>query len=269
MPLMVRERDPVVVDLAHGGHFIPPEVYPHLIASPQALVDDGDQFSDEIYLYHPTLTDFIAYNEIWRALYDGNRRFDDRSVDGSVKQYTSQAVQIYRDVRGLPLSVADEIIRKYGIPYHTRLRELVMRPDVRGVLYGHTMPAISHLGRRHPLIMLGNSGNQYGNPNKDNIVPLEAMEYFRDIVMETLEHLNIEGVPYGNLFEFNTYQKNHPSERFGEDALPLKDRSHPIHGLGMEVNRSLLKIHPKNIVALRTMIARLAKELSQNSVSQY
>jgi len=149
---------PLLLSVPHAGWRIPPEAVPYCILTREEVEADGDVGAGEIYDLSDTVAAY-ATTEIARAIVDLNRAVDDRRKDGVVKTHTCWDVPVYR--RPLPEDVVADILARYHVPYHARLRELSRSGVVLGVDC-HTMAAAGppvgpDPGRARPPVCLSNA----------------------------------------------------------------------------------------------------------------
>lgn len=134
---------PILVSIPHGGTKTPPEVADAACITGEALFDDSDAFTREIYDVRGEVA-CIERAEIARAFVDLNRAPDDRppaNPDGVVKTATCYNEPIYRAGYELPPDLADDLLTSYYFPYHERLREVAQDGSLRLALDCHSMAA--------------------------------------------------------------------------------------------------------------------------------
>lgn len=134
---------PVLVSIPHGGTKTPPEVEATACITPEALFDDSDACTQEIYDVTGEAAR-VEKAEIARAFVDLNRAPDDRppaNPDGVVKTATCYNEPIYKDGQGPSPELTERLLAGYYVPYHQRLREAALDPDLRLALDCHSMAA--------------------------------------------------------------------------------------------------------------------------------
>lgn len=158
---------PILVSVPHGGSETPPEVAEIASITPEALFDDSDPFTREIY----DLGDEAARVErasVARAFVDLNRAPDDRppaNPDGVVKTATCYNEPIYASGQEPSDELTETLLARYHFPYHERLRDAALDTSLRLAIDCHSMaatpPAVApDSGGARPLFCLSNDSGR-------------------------------------------------------------------------------------------------------------
>lgn len=154
---------PILVSIPHGGTKTPPELHSMTCITAEALFDDSDAFTREIYAVDAEV-ERIEKAEVARAFIDLNRAADDRppaNPDGVVKTATCYNEPIYKSGGQPSAELTERLLASYYVPYHARLQEAALHPNLRLALDCHSMaataPAVApDSGGRRPLFCLSN-----------------------------------------------------------------------------------------------------------------
>lgn len=157
---------PILVSVPHGGTETPPEIAGRVCITPEALFDDSDAFTRDIYGVQSQVARFEAAT-IARAFVDLNRAREDRppaDPDGVVKTATCYSEPIYEPGNELTDDLTEMLLSRYYDPYYERLEDAVSR-GVRLALDCHSMadeaPPISpDPGSKRPLFCLSNDNGR-------------------------------------------------------------------------------------------------------------
>lgn len=155
---------PVLLSIPHGSDQVPEEAAPLTVLTDAEIFSDGDACTREIY----DLGDEVAavhQATVARAFVDLNRGHDVRppkNPDGVVKSLTADRIPVWRDGAGPSDELADTLLERYWRPYHQRLEQLALLPQVRLGIDCHSMaefaPAIApNPGEPRPLFCLSNA----------------------------------------------------------------------------------------------------------------
>ncbi len=253
---------PVLLELPHGGHLTPDEVksYLHPKFTPGDRREDSDEFSDALYLGLPARPHVMRFT-IWRAHADPNRKLDDFHDDGVVKTHTSQGVKIYQSERGLPANVRDQIIEKHIRPHQEKMIELLGSPDIKNVMFCHTMPGIGtrvsgDKGNLRPLFMFGNGGDAQGNNLRKVFAPKALLHQLADIIETNVHRLDVD-FNFCDVVRFNDpYSGSNSLDRF--DTRLLKGKN----AFSLEINRDLILHNPENTQPTREIINEIVQTVS-------
>jgi len=238
---------PILISVPHGGTQTPPEVRDAACITPEALFDDSDACTREIY----DLTNEVAHIEradIARAFVDLNRAPDDRppaNPDGVVKMATCYNVPIYYQGREPSARMAEALLGRHYYPYHERLREAEQDSRLRLALDCHSMAAVPpavapDAERPRPLFCLSNDSGR--------TCPEPLMERLAGAIADAFE-VRQSDVSFNVPFKGGYITRSH-----GANPLPW---------VQVEMNRSLylaepwfdratLTIAPKRLNDLRT-----------------
>jgi N-formylglutamate deformylase len=219
---------PILISVPHGGTQTPPEVRDAACITPEALFDDSDAYTREIY----DLTDEVAHierAEIARAFVDLNRAPDDlppANPDGVVKTATCYNEPIYQSGREPSARMTEALLGRYYHPYHERLREAAQDSRLRLALDCHSMAAVppavapDAVGPR-PLFCLSNDSGRTS--------PQPLMEGFARAIADAFE-LRRSDVSLNEPFKGGYITRSH-----GGNPLPW---------IQVEMNRSLYLAEP-------------------------
>ena len=152
---------PLLISIPHGGIEIPEEVRGLTSIGIEAIMEDVDLFTQEIYCVEGVQA--VLMSSIARTFVDLNRAPSDlppQSRDGAVKTRTARLEPIYRD-ENLPDGLIAQLIRRYHEPYHRRIEETLKNDRIKLALDCHSMSTIAppisrYSGRARPTICLGN-----------------------------------------------------------------------------------------------------------------
>lgn len=152
---------PLLISIPHGGIEIPEEVRGLTSIGTEAIMEDVDVFTQDIYCVEDVQA--VLMTSIARTFVDLNRAPSDlppRSQDGAVKTRTARLEPIYRD-DNLPDELIALLIRRYHEPYHRRIEETLKNDRIKLALDCHSMSTIAppisrYHGRARPTICLGN-----------------------------------------------------------------------------------------------------------------
>jgi N-formylglutamate deformylase len=219
---------PILISIPHGGTETPPEVEDISCITPEALFDDSDAYTREIY----DVTGEVAHierAEIARAFIDLNRAPDDRppaNPDGVVKMATCYDEPIYQPGREPSTRVTEALLGRYYHPYHEHLREAAQDPRLRLALDCHSMaalpPAVApDAGRPRPLFCLSNDSGR--------TCPQPLIEGFAHAIADAFE-LRRSDVMLNVPFKGGFITRSH-----GVNSLPW---------IQVEMNRSLYLTEP-------------------------
>lgn len=252
---------PVLFELPHGGNVLPSEVLPYIQIAERELRLDSDEYSDEIYKNHDVL--YEIRNPYWRACFDANRLLDDFSEDGIVKKKTSQGYQVYKNPEGLPRKVREVMIEKYAKPYYRNLCKILDDSQIKAILLCHTMPACGRgfrcedKGEFRPLFMLGNDGDQEGNPGHGSLIIQEKMIRISEMLKKESKKLSLKNVRFSDFVYFNNPYKRGSVARLGKYMQKTPT-------MLLEINRDIPRQHEENILVLREIVLILAKMMLDN-----
>jgi hypothetical protein len=105
-------------------------------------------------------------------------------LDGVIKTHTSQGIRIWNTEDLFPPQwVGNSLINGYSIPYLEALHEYIRTRDPNIVVFGHTMPGIVD-GAPRSLFMLGNNGDEYGNPNGEHYPSQKNIDHIARFMRE-------------------------------------------------------------------------------------
>jgi N-formylglutamate deformylase len=164
-------RYPLLISIPHGGDSIPSEVADIVSITWRDIFYDGDALTREIFNFRKNV-DTVIETPIARAIVDLNRAYDDRppeNPDGVVKTVTTDGKPVYRKGMFPDDALIDELLRRYYVPYHERLSDLLSDRSIILALDCHSMlersPSASICpGEPRPLICLSNRGDEHGMP---------------------------------------------------------------------------------------------------------
>ncbi|MFQ6672523.1 MAG: N-formylglutamate amidohydrolase [Candidatus Tectimicrobiota bacterium] len=157
---------PFILSIPHGGLAVPAEVADRLALADEALFDESDAFSRELYGMAEAVLGEVT-QDVARTIVDLNRPPDElppASDDGAIKTHTtSLQLPVWREGAMPDGDLQRTLLERYYYPYHRRLGALLEthRSEVRLLIDCHTMravgpPAAMDAGTRRPLICLGN-----------------------------------------------------------------------------------------------------------------
>ena len=155
---------PFLISISHGGNKIPQELIDRVCLTETQLFDDSDAYTREIYDIRDCVSEVIT-TDIYRAIVDVNRSPEDLSPqnpDGVIKTKTCYGLQVYKAGQELDKDLTDDLVHRYYIPYHKKIRRALHRNDIQLALDCHSMaavgPAISpDTGTERPEICLSNA----------------------------------------------------------------------------------------------------------------
>lgn len=268
--------DRVVLDIPHGGQQAPSrEVRSHLHPDirPIDLYREADLYSTGFYINQPDIPERnkIVMHQL-RAIVDVNRELDDFSPDGVVKTQTSRGQQLYLSQDGLSPRQRQQLVESYARPYMDKLTAAVEKPSTRLVTLCHTMDPIGQsagigAGKKRPLILLANGGDQFGNPDpgKPYQLPRHLMEQIKAEIESRIGELNLDSnvISNGQVVSFNKpYRGAKSIDRIGPQRLYGKK------AFMIEVNKSLVmdykslrQTNPKNIAVIRDIIGQVIEKV--------
>jgi hypothetical protein len=266
----------VILDIPHGGKVNPPaEIMSELNSNITRgdLMREADLYSTGFYIDQP---DVSSVNKIvmdqWRAIVDVNRNPDDFSADGIVKTHTSRGKQIYKSPEGIPRAKRRVLIEEYAKPYMGKLNRAVEKQDSRLVVLCHTMDPIGPAsgigaGKKRPLILLANGGDNLGNPDpeKPYQLPRDLMEQIKDEIESRIGILDIDHTVISNGKDVSInkpYRATKSIDRIG----PARLRGKKVFMI--EVNKSLVMdidtlraTNPANIGKIREIIGTVIENI--------
>jgi len=266
--------DRVVLDIPHGGQQAPSrEVRSHLHPDirPIDLYREADLYSTGFYINQPDIPERnkIVMHQL-RAIVDVNRELDDFSPDGVVKTQTSRGQQLYLNQAGLSPRQRQQLVESYARPYMDKLERAVENPATRLVTLCHTMDPIgpatrASAGKKRPLILIANGGDNAGNPEKPYQLPRHLMEQIKAEIESRIRELNLDStvISNGQIVSFNSpYRGAKSIDRIGPQRLYGKK------AFMIEVNKSLVmdykslrQTNPKNIAVIRDIIGQVIEKV--------
>jgi N-formylglutamate deformylase len=235
---------PLLISIPHGGDKIPPEAEGKLKLGIEELIEDSDPFSREIYAIEGTARTVIAA-EIFRAIVDLNRPPDDlppANPDGVVKSHTCYNKEIYKSDYLKDAHFIKNLLSRYYVEYHNRIRQAVMHEDIKIAFDCHTMAAVApdiapDPGMDRPVITLGNNhGKACDFPATERLA-----RSFREVFRIRESHVTINE-PFAGGYITRTYG-NRPVPWIQVEmnrCLYLDDRW--FNPSAMEINQNRLKV---------------------------
>jgi len=234
-------RLPFVLSIPHGGTRTPQELADRVVADAQAIFEDGDAFTAEIYDLDGAVA-HVQRAEIARAFVDLHRHPGDRpprNPDGVVKSATCFAKPLY--AAPLEEALIERLLARYHQPYHQSLAEAARAGGARLGLDCHSMlptpPPIApepHLPR--PLFCLSNGQGRSADAT--------LLARLADCIAEAFD------CPRDQVL------LNRP---FRGGYITLRHGGHPLPWVQVEMNRSLYLTPPWFDSATRSVDpARLA-----------
>jgi N-formylglutamate deformylase len=212
---------PILISIPHGGTEIPEEIRGLTSISTEAIMEDVDVFTQDIYFVEDVRA--VITSPIARTFVDLNRAPSDlppQSQDGAVKTRTARLEPIYRDG-----NLADEIIglliRKYHEPYHRRIEETLKNDNIKLALDCHSMSTIAppisrYHGRARPTICLGNV--------RGNAAPTRMVYSLAECFREVFE------LPQNEVLINSPFAGGYITRRYGNNPVPW---------IQVEMNRKL------------------------------
>jgi formiminoglutamase len=149
--------------MPHAGLLVPEWLQPNCLLTTEQIVEDGDEFANEIYApLKNKVTTFVS-TDIARAVLDMNRQEDDISKDGIIKTHTCWEIPIWE--KPLDETILRELLVSYHRPYHQQLTELAKGTELILAIDCHTMaangpPIGPDPGVERPQVCLGNANGQ-------------------------------------------------------------------------------------------------------------
>lgn len=162
---------PIVISIPHGGHTVPAEAAELCALSEEAVFNESDAFTREIYGMKDAVLGEVT-QDVSRAVVDVNRASEEvppLMIDGAVKALTSQGTSVWRSDVMPDLLLSGMLIERYHAPFHQRLESLLEahREEVRLLIDCHSMspvgtPIAKDAGLKRPLFCISNMGDEAG-----------------------------------------------------------------------------------------------------------
>lgn len=154
---------PILLSIPHGGTLTPPELEERVVITPQALHDDSDAYTREIFALEDQVMAVVVV-DIARAFVDLNRAVNDRppaNPDGVIKSMTCLHQPIYCPGQEPDPTLTEQLLARYYEPYHAQLQAALQNTQLRFAFDCHSMlptgPDIGpDKGQTRPRICLGN-----------------------------------------------------------------------------------------------------------------
>jgi len=167
---------PILLSIPHGGNQTPVELKDRLRIGQEAILEDADGFTQEIYDLKEKVQ-FVIKADIARAFVDQSRSASDLppdNPDGVIKSHTCFGKIIYKQDQQPNKSETTLLLEKYYYPYHQQLQDITQRERnvIKICLDCHSMaetgPPISpDIGKERPLFCLG---NRFGESASDELI---------------------------------------------------------------------------------------------------
>jgi formiminoglutamase len=154
---------PILISLPHAGLLVPESLQSNCLLTTKQIVEDGDEYANEIYTPLKDKVAAFVTTDIARAVLDMNRQEDDIRKDGIIKTHTCWDIPIWE--KPLDETVLRELLVRHHRPYHQQLTELAKESGLILAIDCHTMaangpPVGPDPGVERPQVCLGNVDGQ-------------------------------------------------------------------------------------------------------------
>lgn len=157
---------PFVISLPHCSSLIPQELRAAVALSDHEIYESTDIGTREIFGLLPVN---VLLGAPWsRIVVDLNRGPQQRGPRGVIAEVDYFGRAVYRAGLSPDQNEAENRLREYYWPYHSRLKEALLRPDMKGLIDCHSLNGIGpqeapDRGKKRKDIVLSNNGDQAGD----------------------------------------------------------------------------------------------------------